>query len=219
MRKDKKRDLCIWTSARVADHWVKRGRHVLIENPLSSQPWKQIMHTWCTDRCWKKLSWVRCDQCVLNLRDSEGRLVQKTTRFVTTAICVASALSLRCNGGHDHAPVQGRTVGESGRLGAWTAELAHRVILGTLQQLSMEQDEKLVEAFPAGDEDAMDEEDPDEHHDEENDPEHADVEPEEDEPPAVTDMRPERRMIRSAGVIFDDRQPRTFVNGDRCCPH
>ncbi len=154
----------------------------------------------------------------MNLRDSGGQLVQKPTRFVTTAICVANALSLGCSGRRDHAPVKGRAAGESGRLGALTAELAHRIILGILQQMTVEHDEKFVEAFPAGDEDAKDEEEPDEHHEEEDDPGQADVEPKEDEPPAVADMRPEQGMARSAGAIFDDRHPRTFKEWRQVTP-
>ena len=152
-------------------------------------------------------------KCRLNLRDSNGQLVQKPTRFVTTAMCVANALSLRCTGGHEHAPVQGRAVGESGKLGAWTVELAHQILLGTLQQMMTEKDAQFIDASPAGDDDEMEHEDeapgdePDEGGD---DPEQGDVEHEDDEPPPAVDNRPERRMTRSAGVIFEDRVPRTF---------
>jgi hypothetical protein len=73
---------------RVVAHRVQRGRHVLLENPLCSQAWKVIMDTWRGEPFWNKLIWVRCDQCTVNLRDSNGDLILEPTRFVTTAVCV-----------------------------------------------------------------------------------------------------------------------------------
>ncbi len=44
----------------------------------------------------------------------------------------------------------------------------------------------------------------------EPDPEQTDDEPKDEEAAEVADNRPERRMTRSAGVIFEERNPRTF---------
>ena len=113
---------------------LKRGRHYLIENPLSSQ-------------AWKKMPWllgiphfsVTMHQCQTNLKDHNGDFIMKPTRFVTSSPMMSLVLALKCDRSHDHAQVQGRGQGGSSSLAEWTPFLAELILRGIKQQLLLEE--------------------------------------------------------------------------------
>ena len=118
---------------RVCALQVEAGRHYLLENPASSQAWKQmpwlenIPHTTIT-----------MHQCQTNLKDEKGSFIMKPTRFVTSAPYLAEHLILKCSHDHPHGQVQGRGQGVSGSLATWTPELAQRILEGVSRQMNHE---------------------------------------------------------------------------------
>ena len=69
-----------------------------------------------------------------DLKDVNGDYVLKPTRFVTSSPILASMLSVRCKGDHDHAEVQGRGQKNgqnmSTLLGQWTPQLGVMILEG-----------------------------------------------------------------------------------------
>ena len=105
---------------------VLEGRHYLLENPLSSQAWKRLMEMLEHIPHYT----VRMDQCMTDLKDVNDDFALKPTRFVTSSPVLASLLSVRCSGDHDHAEVQARGQKDgqniSSLLGQWTPQLGVR---------------------------------------------------------------------------------------------
>ena len=92
----------------VSELWTLQhllGNHVHLENPLTSDAWKELKfpHAYI----------VRIDQCSLGLRCPKTNLpVLKPTRIVTSCTRLAKALSVfRCDGKHQHAHLEGNYKG------------------------------------------------------------------------------------------------------------
>ena len=123
----------------VCELQISEGRHYLLENPLASQAWKILL---------EKIEHVphytsRMDQCASDLKDINGDFVLKPTRFVTSSPVLASMLTLRCTGDHEHAQVQGRGVKDgkniSSMLGQWTPQLGVMILEGIQRQVLLEE--------------------------------------------------------------------------------
>jgi hypothetical protein len=98
---------------------LKRGRHVLLENPLASQAWTHPRFQWM--RADKRFVWFRTDLCAHGLQDPAGQPLLKPTRNVTTSIAIASAAALRCPGPEEHpshGEILGQPAGHSGEVGS-----------------------------------------------------------------------------------------------------
>ena len=113
---------------------LKRGRHYLIENPLSSQAWKRM--PWLLEI--PHFS-VTMHQCQTDLKDHNGDYIMKPTRFVTSSPMLARVLALKCDRSHEHAAVQGRGQGVSASLAEWTPFLAKLILTGIKQQMLLEE--------------------------------------------------------------------------------
>ena len=118
---------------RVCALQVEAGRHYLLENPASSQAWKQM--PWLEDI---PHTTITMHQCQTNLKDEKGSFIMKPTRFVTSAPYLAEHLILKCSYDHPHGQVQGRGQGVSGSLATWTPELAQRILEGVSRQMKHE---------------------------------------------------------------------------------
>ena len=123
----------------VCELQISEGRHYLLENPLASQAWKILL---------EKIEHVphytsRMDQCASDLKDINGDFVLKPTRFVTSSPVLASMLTLRCTGDHEHAQVQGRGVKDgkniSSMLGQWTPQPGVMILEGIQRQVLLEE--------------------------------------------------------------------------------
>ena len=114
---------------------LKRGRHYLIENPLSSQAWKKM--PWLLEIPHYSVS---MHQCRTDLKDHNGDFILKPTRFVTSSPMMSLVLALKCDRSHEHAEVQGRGQGVSSSLAEWTPFLAHLILQGIKQQMMLEEE-------------------------------------------------------------------------------
>ena len=85
----------------------------------------------------------RMDQCMSELKDVNDAYVMKPTRFVTSSPVLASTLSVRCDGNHDHVQVQGRGQKDghniSSLLGRWTPQLGVMILDGIQRQVMLEE--------------------------------------------------------------------------------
>ena len=146
---------------RVCFSQLKRGRHFLLENPLSSQAWKWLV--WLNQI--PNYS-ATMHQCQTDLKDHNGDFILKPTRFVTSSPKLALILALKCDRSHEHAAVQGRGQGVSSSLAEWTPFLAQLILRGVKEQMLLEEqcgeptyemeenlvfhvDEAEVEAYPS----------------------------------------------------------------------
>ena len=120
---------------RVCFSQLKRGRHFLLENPLSSQAWKWLV--WLNQ---VPNHSVTMHQCQTDLKDHNGDFILKPTRFVTSSPRLALVLALKCDRSHEHAAVQGRGQGVSSSLAEWTPFLAQLVLRGVKQQMVLEEE-------------------------------------------------------------------------------
>ena len=113
---------------------LKRGRHYLLENPLSSQAWKRLV--WLNQIPNHSAT---MHQCQTDLKDHNGDFILKPTRFVTSSPRLALTLALKCDRSHEHAAVQGRGQGVSSSLAEWTPFLAQLILRGLKQQMLLEE--------------------------------------------------------------------------------
>ena len=136
--------------------------------------------------------WLRTDQCMFELRDFLGDLVMKPTRFVTTAVALATILQVRCDETHNHADIQVRPKGVSASLGTWTMQLGYAIMYGLEQQFQLEHDINNGKTFYG-----MNFESNEIH-----------------SFPAEENMQYgyEAPLQRSTGIIFEDKAPRSFTD-------
>ena len=92
----------------VSELWTLQhllGNHVHIENPLTSDAWKELK--------FPQAFVIRVDQCSLGLRCPKTNLpVLKPTRIVTSCPDLAKVLTaFRCDGKHQHAHLEGNYKG------------------------------------------------------------------------------------------------------------
>ncbi len=119
---------------RICFSQLRRGRHYLLENPLSSQAWKWLV--WLNQIPNHSAT---MHQCQTKLKDHNGDFILKPTRFVTSSPMLALILALKCDRSHEHAAVQGRGQGISSSLAEWTPFLAKLILRGLKQQMMLEE--------------------------------------------------------------------------------
>ena len=88
---------------------VREGRWFIHEHPKESTLWK--LNDVSSLRKVEGVFGVETDQCMYGLaaRGKSGMsvAVEKTTRFLTNAECVADEIQWKCNGGHTHQMILG----------------------------------------------------------------------------------------------------------------
>lgn len=102
-RKTARRHLIVVSELWTLQHLL--GNHVHIENPLTSDAWKELK--------FPRAFVIRVDQCSLGLRCPKTNLpVLKPTRIVTSCSELAKVLTFcRCDGKHQHAHLEGNYKG------------------------------------------------------------------------------------------------------------
>ena len=82
------------------------GRHGIVENPASSQIWEHPIMAKLRQH--PSVYEVVYDACAFNARDSTGKFfIRKRTRLLVTHPIIAQRLAKRCDGLHDHLPLEG----------------------------------------------------------------------------------------------------------------
>lgn len=133
------------------------GGHVVIENPSSSDIWNHsMMRRWAADDVYT----FNLDMCQFGLKSGveEGKFLKKGTRLMATHIDFLEGLQRKCDGAHDHRPVQGSDTARSAHYSMDFAEAVVDVVknMQAHQVLVTEepQDAEMVEEseIPAEDE-------------------------------------------------------------------
>ena len=109
---------------------IAGGRYFLHEHPLSATSWNlpQVQQLILEH----DLELADLDMCTVGM-EVDGKLVQKSTRFMTNAPCLASVLKTRCNRAHDHTRLIGGT--KSHRAQNYPPGLCRRIVQGLRLQL------------------------------------------------------------------------------------
>ena len=126
---------------RIVEQRLSRGRKVLIENPWSSDLWNTL--------CMQKLSRglhndaetgevlevIRTDQCEFGLCEKWRPDLRhlKPTGFMTASKPVKERLSRRCQGGHEHQPLEGSSRTKLAQ--EWPQELCKQILEGFMDEL------------------------------------------------------------------------------------
>ena len=141
--------------AQLAMFQLSVHRHFIIENPVSSDLWtfpayQALLNT-------ENVTAARCDQCMFNLKDPDGKYTLKPTVFLCSSPILAEPLQRRCEGKHEHVSLAGKANGVSRCAFAqmWTEDLCQAIVSGILQLLKQESyvnlddSQELMSFFPA----------------------------------------------------------------------
>ena len=94
---------------KVYETQIKNGGHTHVEQPAPALSWEK--------RALSSLLGFRCtfDQCAYGCRcldqDGHWKPVRKTTTFLTTKMALYQQVQLRCDGSHEHCPLEGYAKG------------------------------------------------------------------------------------------------------------
>ena len=109
----------------------RRGRLGVAENPWSSLAWRQSPLAQLLQRGFEL---VRGDQCMFGLQprraQQDGRHMKPTGFLVPAGSPLIEALTVRCDGQHEHVHVMG---GLSKKAGEWTEQLGQAMLRAAVQ--------------------------------------------------------------------------------------
>lgn len=86
---------------------LAEGRDVVVENPMTSDMWKEpLMARWCSDR---NMSFFRTDLCHFWLLSTDGaEKLRKPIKLLASNPVYQEHLGQLCDGDHDHRVIQGK---------------------------------------------------------------------------------------------------------------
>ncbi|CAK9096528.1 unnamed protein product [Durusdinium trenchii] len=115
---------------------MKRGAHVLLENPRCSLAWSLPELAQFVEQ--PNIECVDFDQCAFKLRSVDGLLHKKPTRIATSSSCIADELQgMVCSRDHAHQPVIGGSKITS-RAGHYPVALAKAIVRGLEKQFHVD---------------------------------------------------------------------------------
>ena len=115
---------------------LKRGAHVLLENPRCSLAWSLPELVQFVEQ--PNIECVDFDQCAFKLRSADGLLHKKPTRIATSSSCIADELQgMVCSRDHAHQPVIGGSKITS-RAGHYPVALAKAIVRGLEKQFHVD---------------------------------------------------------------------------------
>ena len=118
---------------------LKRGKHFLHEHPWTARSWRlHNVQALVEDPAVHVVQGHMCQFGMLTHVEEKGGkmgLVKKPTGFMTSSSCIANALNLKCQGGHDHVPlVGGRAAGAQ----VYPKKLCDAIVTGVIKQKALD---------------------------------------------------------------------------------
>ena len=91
---------------------MAEGRDVVIENPLTSDLWRDpLIAPWCED---VHMSFFRTDLCQFGMRSKDGeQMIRKPIKLLATNSVYEEVLKRRCDDHHEHRVIQGQETSHS----------------------------------------------------------------------------------------------------------